>query len=282
MSKIQEALDKIRAGREITAGQKLSPATVSSRALKPNAGATLPSEVAGGAAEITLMEEQGYRSQTELVALRTISATMPDSRVLNAVRELRTSVFQRLEEGKRIVMVTSTSRRAGSTFVARNLAAAIALDEGKTALIVDCNLKDPSVSRLALGESRPGLREFLKNPDISAENIIHRTGIARLRIIPAGNDMEEVREFFTSVRLRQLMEELERRYPERYIIVDAPPISLAADARILADVCDHVLLVVPFGKATTTHIIQSAKAIGKEKFLGLIFNNKPGMPRMWW
>lgn len=282
MSKIQEALDKIRAGREITPVRKTSPAAVSGHSLRPNAGISLPSEVTGGAAEITLMEEQGYRSQNELLALRTISATMPDNRVLNALRELRTSIFQRLEEGKRILMVTSTSHRAGSTFVARNLAAAIALDEGKTALIVDCNLKDPRASRLALGDSRPGLREFLKNPDISAENIIHRTGIARLRIIPAGNDMEEVREFFTSVRLRQLMEELERRYPERYIIVDAPPIPHAADARILADVCDHVLLVVPFGKATTTHIVQSAKAIGKEKFLGMIFNNKPAMPRMWW
>lgn len=282
MSKIQEALDKIRAGREITPAPKTSPAAASGRSLRPNAGISFPSEVAGGAAEITLMEEQGYRSQTELLALRTISATMPDNRVLNAVRELRTSVFQRLEEGKRILMVTSTSHRGGSTFVARNLAAAIALDEGKTALIVDCNLKGPLASRLALGDGRPGLRDFLKNPDISAENIIHRTGIARLRIIPAGNDMEEVGEFFTSVRLRQLMEELECRYPERYIIVDAPPISRAADARILADVCDNVLLVVPFGKATMTHIVQSAKAIGKEKFLGLIFNNKPAMPRMWW
>ncbi|MFZ5621052.1 MAG: polysaccharide biosynthesis protein [Pseudomonadota bacterium] len=278
MSKIQEALDKIRAGQELASIRKGSPAAVPGRALKPK------SDMApeGGAAEITLMEEQGYRSPTELVALRTISGAMTDSRILNAVRELRTSVLQRLDEGKRIVMVTSTSQRAGSTFVARNLAAAIALDEGKTALIIDCNLKDPSASRLALDGGRPGLREFLKNPEISAEAIIHRTGIARLRVIPAGNDLEEVREFFTSVRLRQLMEELELRYPERYIFVDVPPISHSADARILAEVCDHVLLVVPFGKATTTQIAQSAKAIGKEKFLGLIFNNKPGLPRLWW
>lgn len=277
MSKIQEALDKIRAGQELTQTRRSPHA---GRTLNAKAG--MPSEVATAAAEITLMEEQGYRSSTELVGLRTISNVMSDSETLNAVRELRTSVLQRLDEDKRIVMVTSTAHRSGSTFVARNLAAAIALDEGKTALIVDCNLKDPSASRLALGDGRPGLREFLKSTDLSAEEIIHRTGVARLRIIPAGNHLEEVREFFTSARLRQLLEELERRYPERYIIVDAPPISHAADARILADVCDYVLLVVPFGKATTTHVIQSAKAIGKEKFLGLIFNNKPRSPRLWW
>lgn len=280
MSKIQEALDKIRAGQELVPPRKAPSPAISGRALKTHAG-TLPS-TGGSAAEITLMGEQGYRSPTELVALRTISGAMSDGLVLNAIRELRTSVLQRLDEGKRIVMVTSTTHRAGNTFVARNLAAAIALDEGKTALIVDCNLRGPSASHLALGEDRPGLREFLKNPELSAEDIIHRTGIARLRIIPAGNDMEGMREFFTSIRLRELMEELEQRYPERYIIVDAPPIMHAADARILADVCDHVVLVVPFGRTTTKHIIQSAKAIGKEKFLGIVFNDKPELPRVWW
>lgn len=280
MSKIQEALDKIRAGQELAPARKPASTAASGRALKSAPGG-LP-EVTGGAAEITLMEEQSYRSPTELVALRTISSAMSDSMVLNAVRELRTSVLQRVDGAKRIMMVTSTSHRAGSTFVARNLAAAIALDEGKTALIIDCNLQDPSASRLALDDSRPGLREFLKNPDISVEDIIHRTGVARLRVIPAGNNMEEVREFFTSVRLRELMDELERRYPERYIIVDAPPIVQAADARMLAEICDHVLLVVPFGKSTTTQVTQAAKAIGREKFLGLIFNNKPTLPRMWW
>lgn len=282
MSKIQEALDKIRTGRESKPGMTAAAAgtAIQRRGDQPG-GSSLPVELRG-AAGIARMEEEGYRAESELADMRMLSRNTGDERARNAIRELRTSVLQRLEPDKRILMVTATTQNAGGTFVARNLAAAIALDEGKTALIIDCNLKQPEASRLSVGDGKAGLCEFLKDTQVSAEDIIHRTGIARLRVIPAGADIAEVREYFTSERLRQLLSEVKLRYPERYIVIDAPPITEVADARILADICDHVLLVVPFGKSTTNQVVQSARAIGKEKFLGLIFNNKPGFPRIKW
>jgi Mrp family chromosome partitioning ATPase len=229
----------------------------------------------GGVAEIAQMQEQGYRTEAELAMLRIISGGMQDERMLNSLRELRTSILQRLDPEKRIIMVTAAAEGGGATFVAKNLAAAIALDEGKTALLVDCNLKHPDLSQLAESKRNPGLRGFLKDTTINPEDIICRTGVARLRVIPAGDEGDEVREFFTSLRLRQLLVELKRRYPERYIVIDAPSIATDADARILVDASDQVALVVPFGKATMPQVIQSARQIGKDKFLGMIFNNKP-------
>ena len=279
MSKIQEALDKIRTGRSLQS--EADAVAVSTAMQRRQSNSSLPAELRG-AAGIARMEEDGLRSESELAEMRMLSHGLGNDRARNAMRELRTSVLQRLDGDKRILMVTGTADEAGGTFMARNLAAAIALDESKTALIIDCNLQQPEASLLALDDGKAGLREYLKDSRISAEDIIHRSGIPRLRVIPAGADVGEVREYFTSERLRQLLDELKRRYPERYIVIDAPPISEIADARILADVCDHVLLVVPFGKATTNQVIQSARAIGKDKFLGLVFNNKPGMPRMRW
>lgn len=282
MSKIQEALDKIRTGRDLNPGVTAATAgTVIQRRGDQASGSSLPVELRG-AASIARMEEEGYRAESELADMRMLSRNMGDERARNAIRELRTSVLQRLEPDKRILMITATTQNAGGTFVARNLAAAIALDEGKTALIIDCNLKQPDASSLSIGDGKAGLCEFLKDTQVTAEDIIHKTGIARLRVIPAGSDIAEVREYFTSERLRQLLNEVKLRYPERYIVIDAPPITEVADARILADICDHVLLVVPFGKSTTNQVVQSARAIGKEKFLGLIFNNKPGLPRIKW
>lgn len=279
MSKIQEALDKIRTGRSLQSnGDAVAVGTAIQRRRTES---SLPAELRG-AAGIARMEEDGLRSDAELENMRMLSHGMGDERARNAMRELRTSVLQRLDGDKRILMVTGTGQEAGGTFMARNLAAAIALDESKTALVIDCNLQKPETSLLAVNEGKAGLREYLKDGHITAEEIIHRTGVSRLRVIPAGADIGEVREYFTSERLRQLLDELKRRYPERYIVIDAPPIADVADARILADVCDYVLLVVPFGKATTNQVIQSARAIGKDKFLGLVFNNKPGMPRMRW
>lgn len=272
MSKIQEALDKIRAGEPLARSGRTPPVAGAEDAA---GGSALPVSTLGAVAEIAKMQEDGYRTDRELSELRTISGGMQGDRALNALRELRTSVLQRLDPEKRIIMVTATTDGGGASFVARNLAAAIALDEGKTALIIDCNLKHPDISRLAEIKSNPGLRGFLKDTTINPEDIICRTGVPRLRIIPAGDNVEEIREFFTSLRLRQLLIELKRRYPERYIVLDAPSITSDADARILVDVCDQVALVVPFGKTTTTQIVHAAKLIGKDKFMGLIFNNKP-------
>lgn len=278
MSKIQEALDKIRTG------QSLKPIPGRVAVQRRNASLSphdvVPMEMAG-ATGIARMQEEGYRSEQELAKMRLLSSE-GDANARNAIRELRTSILQRLEGDKRILMVTSTCVAAGGTFIAQNLAAAIAFDESKTALIIDCNLHEPDASALAVGDGNAGLRDFLKDTRIGADEIIHRSGVARLRVIPAGAEIEEVREYFTSDRLRQLLDELKLRYPERYIVIDAPPIADVADARILADVCDYVLLVVPFGKSTTNQVVQSARAIGKEKFLGLVFNNKPGMPKFKW
>lgn len=273
MSKIQEALDKIRADDVARHAGSVHAVPVTGGDV--SSGNALSSTSLGGVAEIAQMQEQGYRSEIELSGLRIISSGMQDVRLLNALRELRTSILQRLDPEKRIIMVTAASEGGGASFVAKNLAAAIALDEGKTALLIDCNLKHPDISQLAERKSNPGLRGFLKDTTINPEDIICRTGIARLRVIPAGDEGDEVREFFTSLRLRQLLVELKRRYPERYIVIDAPSIATDADARILVDACDQVALVVPFGKATMAHVIQSARQIGKDKFLGLIFNNKP-------
>lgn len=273
MSKIQEALDKIRADDVARQAGSVHAVPISGG----DAGATsvLPATPLGGVAEIAQMQEQGYRTEADLAVLRIICGGMQDERMLNSLRELRTSILQRLDPEKRIIMVTAATEGGGATFVAKNLAAAIALDEGKTALLVDCNLKHPDLRQLAENKHNPGLRGFLKDTTINPEDIICRTGIARLRVIPAGDEGDEVREFFTSLRLKQLLVELKRRYPERYIVIDAPSIATDADARILVDACDQVALVVPFGKATMPQVIQSARQIGKDKFLGMIFNNKP-------
>lgn len=269
MSKIQEALDKIRAS---------SPARQASHAVgigdRQQPG-SLVGDSDAGVADIAMMQEEGCRSDLELAQARTISPSMDDERILNAMRELRTSVLQKLEADKRIIMITATNDDGGGSFVSRNLAAAIALDEGKTALIIDCNLKCPDISDLAECRDNPGLRGFLQDTTINPSDIICRTGIPRLRIIPSGNGEEENHELFTSNRLRLLLIELKKRYPERYIVLDAPSITSDADVRILLEVCDYVALVVPFGKTTTSKIIESARLIGKDKFLGLIFNNKP-------
>jgi Mrp family chromosome partitioning ATPase len=87
--------------------------------------------------------------------------------------------------------------------------------------------------------------------------------------------------------MRHLLSELRQRYVDRFIILDAPPITDSADARILAELADYAVLVVPYGAATEAQITAAAKLIGEKKLLGVVFSDMPRMPTEglgspWW
>jgi len=89
-------------------------------------------------------------------------------------------------------------------------------------------------------------------------------------------------EYFTSRKVRGLLKGVQQRYPDRYIIINAPPVTNSADTRILAELADLVLLVVAYGRTTEQQIINAAKAIKSEKLLGIVFNDDPQLPRIKW
>jgi Mrp family chromosome partitioning ATPase len=113
-------------------------------------------------------------------------------------------------------------------------------------------------------------------------NIMHAVGIPRLRVIPAGGRREIPTEYFTSARMQQLISSLRRRYAERYVVLDAPPVEQSADTPILAELCDFVLLVVPYGRVSETKLVAAARTIPAEKFLGVIFDDVPRLPQLPW
>jgi Mrp family chromosome partitioning ATPase len=176
--------------------------------------------------------------------------------------------------------VTGASEEAGASFVARNLAAAFALEETKTSLLVDCNIADPQASDLFSdgNESLPGLTDYLDGHEPRVGRIVHETGVPRMRILPVGRSRVGGAEYFTGSRLRTLFQEILGRYPDRYVIVDAPPILGAADTRILADICHSVMLVVPYAGATVSQVEAAVGGLPPDRFVGTVLNNDPPMP----
>jgi exopolysaccharide/PEP-CTERM locus tyrosine autokinase len=222
---------------------------------------------------IRRMADIGNLTYPELEDLRVVHPGMRSINVLNAFRELRTKIYQLAAERENFVlMVTSINPGGGSSFVTTNLGAAIALDESKTAIIVDCNVYDPSLHRILPIEPDFGLVDYLENITLEVKDIIYSTGVRRLRLIPSGSHRLPGTEFFTSSRMRRFVDELRSRYRDRHIVIDAPPIGNSADARILAELCDFVLIVVPFGRATEAQIQAAVQAINPAKLAGVIFN----------
>ena len=224
--------------------------------------------------DIRRMAEIGRLSFQEMEELRIIHPGMRNPKTLNAFRELRTRIYKATGSKENLVLlVTSIAPGGGSTFVTTNLGAAIALDESKTAIIVDCNIYDPSLHRMLPIEPDFGLVDYLENITLEVKDIIYSTGVRRLRVVPAGSRRQPGMEFFTSSRMRRFIDELRLRYRDRHIVIDAPSVHTSADARILAELCDFAVLVVPFGKAYESQIRAAIEAVGAHKVLGVVFNN---------
>ena len=222
--------------------------------------------------EIREMADIFRLGEDDLEEKKLIYPRMRDKRVLNVFRDMRTKLIEKSGNNNFTLMVTSVCEEGGSTFVANNLAASIALDQGKTALIVDCTLYSPASSQLLEGD-HIGFSDFLESPTVSIENIIYATGIPRLRLIPIGKSLDISPEYYTSYRMKQFTEELSDRYSDRYVILDVPPVGSTTDARILADCCDFVVLVVPHGKVTKDQLKKSIANFDGDKLIGIIFNN---------
>lgn len=284
MSKIEEALRRARGERADDHSPEPAPMHEREVEPRPRREASRGGQLVGisAAEQIARMREESVRDRDELAARRIITKDMDDAQVADAFRHLRTNLFQRTESRNIVVMVSAVTADGGASFVSLNLAAAIAFDESATALLVNCNLHDPTLDELVQARQAPapGLTDLLTGEEQQVERIIHPIGIPRVRLIPAGSKSPSAMEYFTMPRLRHLLHELRKRYRERTVILDAPPITEAADARILSQLCDYVLLVVPYGRVTNVQVAAAAQAVGKDKLIGCVLNNERRMPML--
>ncbi|MFP4181639.1 polysaccharide biosynthesis protein [Thiohalospira sp.] len=225
--------------------------------------------------DIATMDEGPLLSAEFLEERRIIHPGMRQREVANRFRELRTRLFE-LQAGRNFsLLVASVVPSGGGTFTAINLAAAIALDEARTSLVIDTNLGEPRLQELLDLRPEQGLVDYLEDDELDVGQILHPSGIPRLRVIPMGRRREGAAELFTSARMQRFLEDVKGRYPDRYVILDAPALSESADSRILADLCDYVLLVVPYGRVTQPQVERAVTSIGEERLAGVVLNDEP-------
>lgn len=223
--------------------------------------------------QITRMEEPRRLTREDLDERRIIYPESPNRRIVNRFRDLRTRLVEVSKGNNFALVITGAVPSAGASFVALNLAASFAFDHSKTALLIDCNLRSPVLHTQLDLIPELGLTDFLEDPDLDIARIIYPTGIPRLRLIPAGSRSESPVEFFTSFRMKQFLLAVRRRYPDRFIILDASSIGESPDARILADLCDYGLVVVPHGRALLEQVEYATNSIGRQKLVGVVIND---------
>ena len=224
--------------------------------------------------QIRNMNDDWLLSNDELDELKIIYPGCKDDKSLNDYRELRTKLLKASDNKNFVCMVSSINQGAGTTHVAVNLAASIALDHSKTALIIYCNSYTSSLNDYLKEKPQFGLSNFLEGETEEIEDIIYPSGVRRIRIIPAGLQTEHAAENFSSEKMEHFIAMAKQRYPDRFIILDTPPIALYAESQILASICDMAILVVRYGQANASQVQTGIDLINQNKLAGIILNDR--------
>jgi protein-tyrosine kinase len=171
----------------------------------------------------------------------------------------------------RTILVTSALEGEGKSTVAANLAVAIARSVREHVLLMDCDLRRPSLHELFGTGPRRGLSDYLR-AGVALPELLVRCGEPKLSILPAGPQAPDAAELLASERMQALLAEARERYDDRFIILDSTPLLSAADPAILAAQVDAVLLVVRSGRAQAAALARLVETLGRERFLGVVFN----------
>lgn len=197
-----------------------------------------------------------------------------DRATVNAFRELRTNLVKAAGGKNFVLAVSSCKSESGNSFIALNLAASFSQDVTKSALIIDCSFRNPTIANSLDIKVNSDLTDYLTK-DLPIEDIIYKVKINKLRVIPCKeSNLSEIDSFTTSSKLGELIYELKNKYPDRYIILDVSDIHSSADAKILDLIADHSVLVAGYDTVSQEELRNAVDGFNPSKFLGIIYNNR--------
>jgi capsular exopolysaccharide synthesis family protein len=203
-----------------------------------------------------------------------ISIKNPKSHAAEAFRTLRTNIqFSSLDNEIRSIVVTSTQPAEGKSTIISNLAVTMA-QSGKKVLLIDCDLRKPSVHKKLGISNQEGLTSLLSK-EKTMEEVVKTSNINNFYILTSGPIPPNPAELLGSKRMKSFIAELKGYFD--IILLDAPPILAVTDAQILSTLCDGVLLVAAYGQAEKEAVVRAKEAIDKVggKILGLVINKVP-------
>ena len=176
------------------------------------------------------------------------------------------------ENHMNLIMVASPLPGAGKTFCSVNLAASISLERELTVLLVDADVAKPHISAAFDLADKPGLIDLLEDESVSIDEVLIRTDLNDIQVLPAGRKHSQSTELLASERMEEVMHELATRYEDRLIVLDSPPLMITSEAQALASQVGQIALVVESGKTTEREIQEALELLDQDKAINFILN----------
>ena len=224
------------------------------------------------AEDITYVHTQRRTLQPEVLARNLIVTGVGSDPVNSAYKMLRTHVLQRMNaNGWNVLAVTSPRSGEGKTLTALNLAIAMARETNHTVLLVELDLRRPTLESLLGYEPGPGITDYLLR-GMPLSEVMLNPGIDRLVLIPAGPPAESSSELLSSPRMIDLVSELKERYPSRLVLFDVPPLLTSDDGLAFVPHVDAALLVVAEGQTSYEEVELAKDMLASTHLLGAVLN----------
>lgn len=177
-----------------------------------------------------------------------------------------------LAQGTKIVMIASAVAGEGKTLTAANLGLTLSESYRRRVLLVDADLRRPTLHTIFQQPNTVGLIDGLKSKDATRLSTVRLTDT--LTLLPAGRPDPDPMSALSSPRLREILVEAGSRFD--WIIIDTAPIGLLADAGILSTMVDGALFVIRAGKTPDSAVTRALDALGRDRVLGVVLNGAPG------
>ena len=178
---------------------------------------------------------------------------------------------QPMTHGTRI-MVASAVPGEGKTFTALNLALSIAHEPDFNVLLVDSDVPKSDITRILRLEDRPGLMDVLADEKMHPVDVIVRTDVPNLSVVPVGRRGPLVSELFGSRRMEYVLNELSGHDSHRLLVFDSAPLLATAEAQVLASHVGQVVLVVAAGRTQQTELRSALQDMDGTQYVGLVLN----------
>jgi len=261
MERIKEALEKAR----LQQGE--SPGRTSARPHNPPTG-----EVGVDDVPITYSQTKVQTLSPAVLKRNRVFVGTEQDAAATAYKMLRTQVLQRMvAKGWNALAITSPGPGHGKTLTAINLAFSLAKEVHYTVLLVDLDMKRPSIhSYLGLTPAK-GISDFMLRGTPLNEVMIN-PGVERLVILPGRESLADSSELLSSPKMAQMVDELKSRYPSRFILFDLPPLLSASDAMAFAPYVDAALMVIEEGKTKKEELQNALGLMGQTEIIGTVLN----------
>ena len=260
MERIKQALEKARQE------QGAQPAATINQPSTGEPGQTTAS------GPIVYSQTRTTKARPEILARHRIIADQSPSPAATAYNMLRTQVLQRIvAKGWNALALTSPGPGQGKTLTAINLAISLAREVNYTVLLVDLDLRNPSIHRYFGLDIKAGISDFLLHGTPLSEILVN-PGIDSVVLLPGREPIINSSEMLSSPMMQRLVEELKSRYPTRFVLFDLPPLLSAADALAFAPYVDAALMVIEEGGTTREELENAMTLLGQTQILGTVLN----------